>query len=301
MSSAAVIGAAGFVGRHLCRALRDAGYEVYGYDYPGAKFNEPGIQFYEIDISQGAPMFPASLAGVFYLAQSPFYRSFPEKAAHLFAVNALGALDTGIAAREAGAKLMFFASTGNVYSPGFASHAEDDPVFRDTPYALSKLHGEEMLAFLPDDSFQVVRGRIFGAFGPGQRSMLPAFVRERILAGEAIRLDPAPNGCDVGEGLHLSFAYVLDLCDWLLQILQRAESGDALPSVLNLGGEEVVGLRRFSEMMATAMKREALFVIGSEPRKFDLIADPALLKRTIQPKFTPLQAALEETCRIDGF
>ena len=127
---------------------------------------------------------PQGIEAVFYLAQSPRYRDFPQAADDLFGVNTYGAVKAAEAALAAGAGLLCYASTGNVYQPSLAPLAESCPLDRENPYALSKLAAEEVLRLfrphLPVISRAIVRPvwpgaaedapRDVAAEGPGGRA-----------------------------------------------------------------------------------------------------------------------------------
>lgn len=296
MSNFAVIGAAGFVGSHLCTALFGNGHGVLGYDHvPGLPLGGDVSHYMQIDLVQQTPEFPVGLAGVFYLAQSPFYREFPSRGDHLFAVNVLAALRCATAARDAGARFFFYASTGNVYAPSFLPHTEEGTTTRNAPYALSKLQAEEVLSLLSNDTFQVICGRLFGVFGPGQKSMLPVILKNKVLTGEPIILESAStDGADVG-GLRVSFSYVYDLVNWLITLGDLATSGVRLPRILNLAGEEVVCIKKFGKTLARIFGKEVQFTIGPQPRTFDLVADLSRMKALFPPKFTNFEQAILQT------
>ncbi len=110
-----VVGAAGFIGRHLMRHLADCGDVGRGFDLT----SEGGDACARCDVMRDSIPIPAGTEVVYYLAQSPHYRSFPRGGDELFGVNALGALRVATAAADAGVRVFVFASTGNVYTPGF--------------------------------------------------------------------------------------------------------------------------------------------------------------------------------------
>ena len=191
---AAIIGTAGFLGRALCRRLQQEGWEVLAFDLSAPPDGLPdGVRFAVVDILRDPLPLPQGIEAVFYLAQSPRYRDFPQGADHLFGVNAYGAIKAAAAARDAGAGVLCYASTGNVYQPSLAPLAESCPVRRDDPYALSKLAAEEALRlFRP--RLATIAVRLFGLFGPGQEKMLPATLLQKIRGGEAIALGTGTRG-----------------------------------------------------------------------------------------------------------
>jgi len=289
----AIIGAGGFLGRALTRELLAAGHQVCGYDVVEAGINESGYRFRTCDILTDPVELPPDTDVVYYLAQSPFYRSFPEGAEHLFGVNALAPLRVANAARKTATKLFVYASTGSVYAPSFAPHREDDPVRRDDPYALSKLAGEEALRLA--DDFAVVCVRFFGLFGPGQKSMLPVKIREMIERGDPVQVAPAP-GEPEGEpaGLRISMCFVRDTATGLIRLGERVLGGGSVPTTLNMGGAVPVGIRLLAETTARLLGQRVRFV-ECPPRPFDLIADNSLLHSLIDMPNTPFEQAMRQT------
>lgn len=288
------IGAAGFIGHNLSRRAAARGHRVLALARSALDLPECKVRRH--DVLQAAAAFPAGTDAVFYLPQSAGYRDFPEQADDLFGVGVLGAVRSAMQAREAGAKFFCHASTGSVYAPSFLPRREDAPVAGKDPYALSKLMGEEALdCFRP--WLRVLHARIFGAYGPGQKKMLPMLLYERVRKGLPIFLAPSPDGDR--EGLRVSFMYIDDLSDCLLGLAEQAVGGADLPSRLNVAGPEGVSLRRFAGTLAGQLGREALFTEVATPRASDLLADISLLRALVKPSFTGLDEGLRRLCEYE--
>lgn len=284
---AAIIGP-GFIGTELAGQLTLAGHEVV---LMGRSPRPNHIPFLELDVLREKITLPKNIDAVFYLAQSPHYREFPKHAGDLFGVNTLGAIKTAEAALDSGCRFFFHASTGNVYSPSFSALSEHERTEAEGAYALSKRMAEQAL-LLFSGPMSVCVGRIFGAFGPGQKNMLPALIRERLLKREAIQLAPHPiNGPD--GGLRVSYIYNPDLGRILTGLAEKALSGENVPRLLNLGGPEAVSLERLALEMGKALNVAPVFEHTGSARKFDLAADITLLRQTLHPSFTPLGEALK--------
>ncbi len=291
---AAIVGAAGFLGRALCKHLQAEGWEVAAYDTVAPGTVPSGVQFIPLDVLRDAVALPRDLAAVYYLAQSPRYRDFPLGADDLFGVNAFGAIKTAQAAAAAGAGMFCFASTGNVYRPSLLPLDEDCPVRRDDPYAASKLAAEEALrlfaAHLPTISV-----RLFGLFGPGQQKMLPATLLRKVQSGEAIVLEPAEGEGGEPEGLAISFSYVDDTARCLRQLAQLAHTlPTSLPAVLNVAGPEAVSIRRFALMIGRILGVEPKFEVAKTRRLFNLIAEIGRLRSLLDATFLSLDEAMRK-------
>ena len=292
---AAIVGAAGFLGRALCKHLRTEGWEVVAYDAVPPPTFPSDTQFIPLDVVGDSIALPRDLAAVYYLAQSPRYRDFPAGADDLFGVNAFGAIKTAQAAAAAGAGMFCFASTGNVYRPSLLPRDEDCPVRRDDPYAASKLAAEDALrlfaACLP-----TVSVRLFGLFGPGQQKMLPATLLRKVQSGEAISLEPAEGESGEPEGLAISFSYVDDTARCLRQLSQIAHtSPTSLPAILNVAGPEAVSVRRFASTIGRILGVAPKFEIAKTRRAFNLIADIGRLRSLVDATFLSFDEAMRKT------
>jgi nucleoside-diphosphate-sugar epimerase len=273
---------------------------VSGFDAAAAEkpFEQPAVvtRCETLDVLRDEVCFLQGTDAVFYLAQSPWYREFPRSADHLFGVNTFGAIKAAQAAMAAGVRLFCYASSGNVYAPSLDPLAEGHPVRRDDPYALSKLAAEEALALFAGP-MAMLAVRLFGLFGPGQRRMLPASLLARIRSGEEIALEPAEGEAGDTEGLVVSFTYVVDAARLLEQLARIALAGRPLPPALNVAGPEPISVRRFSEELGRAVGIEPRLTRAQGLRRFNLIADLALLRSIVRPQYTPLADAIAKTCQ----
>jgi nucleoside-diphosphate-sugar epimerase len=293
---AAIVGAAGFLGRTLCRQLLDSGWEVFGYDVLAPDQLPGGLRFDLLDVLQHEIAFPQGIDAVYYLAQSPAYRDFPRAADHLFGVNTYGAIKAARAAWAVGARWFCYSSSGNVYAPSLEPLAESHPLRRDEPYALSKLAAEEALRLLAG-RMSVLAVRLFGLFGPGQKRMLPTSLLARIRAGQEIVLEPAAGQTGQPEGLVVSFTYVADAARLLEELGRLALEGTALPGSLNVAGPEPISVRRFALEIGRVIGREPKFVRADTVRRHNLIADLGLLRTLLEPTYVPFSEAIARTCR----
>ncbi len=288
---AAIIGAAGFLGAALAERLLESGWEVFGYDRHAPESAPAGLRFQRLDVLREDVEVPLQTRAVYYLAQSPRYRDFPEAADDLFGVNTYGAIRVARAACAARVPFFCYTSTGNVYAPAFAPLAESHPVRRDSPYGLSKLAAEEALTLF-SPRMPVVCARLFGLFGPRQKQMLPAALLSRIRSGQEVILEPGPEETDPYEGLRVSFTYVADAARHLEQLARLALAGKPLPPVLNVAGPEAISIRRFCLEIGRVIGVEPKFARAPTVRTHDLIADVRLLDALLRPEWTPFPEAM---------
>ena len=264
-----VTGAAGFIGAHACRALRDAGLPVIGLDSfndyydPALKRDRvaalcPDVEIAELDLVDRdglAALFDrhrparvlhlAAQAGVRYSLQNP----------HAYVQsNLVGFVNLLELCRHGGVGHLVYASSSSVYgdsaTPPFS---EDQRV--DKPrslYAATKA-ANELLAY----SYAQLYGlhatglRFFTVYGPwGRPDMAPLLFSRAILAGRPIEV--------FNQGrMRRDFTHVSDIVAGILGALDTP-SAEAVPhQVFNLGNHTPVELERFIDVIEQAAGRPA--------------------------------------------
>ncbi len=187
--SVLVTGSSGFIGSHVVRQLHSTGHRVTALDLLKPKFPLPdGVEFRQCHICQDP--FPnrvfdavvqlAALAGVRPSISCPLEYEI---------TNVIGTIRLLEFCRRMGIPQFVFASSSSVYGPETPLPAkESTPAKPCSPYALTKLHGEQwgrLYARLHGLRFLALR--FFSVWGPGQRPdlALEAF-RRRIEAGRPV-------------------------------------------------------------------------------------------------------------------
>lgn len=187
--SVLVTGSSGFIGTHIVRHLHEAGHKVMALDYMPPKEPLPdGVRFYQCDIRQG--MLPnGGFDVVVHLAALAGVRPSMERQLDYEFTNVIGTLRLLDHCRRFGTPHFVFASSSSVYGPDTPLPTEEsatpDPC---SPYALTKLHGEQWgRLYSRLHGLRFLALRFFSVWGPGQRPdlALEAF-RRRIEAGEQI-------------------------------------------------------------------------------------------------------------------
>jgi nucleoside-diphosphate-sugar epimerase len=176
---------------------------------------------------------------VFHLAQSGGYRHFPEQAADMRRVNIDATAQLLEWSRLHQVGRFIFASTGNVYKPADHALAENDPT-------------------LPA-SFPVINARLFGVYGPGQRSMLIPDLVERLLGRQEIVLAR-------GTGLMFTPLFIQDCVEIISALASLRLSGSSL--VMNMAGDRTIGLNQVVEMLEKLLDTRALLRHTAEPAAF---------------------------------
>lgn len=292
-----IIGASGFLGTTMVDYFSCNNHTVFAYDCRENDSFPHGVIFQKIDVISEAVVFPEEIDVVFYLAQSPFYKEFPGKADHIFGVNSFGAIKAAQEALKKKVRCFCYASTGNVYNPSFNAIPEDHPLNRNSGYGLSKIMAEEALDLFNINGMKTLSVRLFGLFGPGQKTMLPVYLKESIINNRRLYLDPAEFDKHEVNGLEVSFSFCPDIVKCLEQIVQKALRGESLPLRLNLASHEPVSIRRFAKILGKCLGKEPVYSISGNYRTFNLIADTGLLKKVIDHDFIAFENAMEMTYR----
>ena len=192
-----VTGGAGFVGSGLVRRLLGLGARVTVLDdlFTGRRENLPesGLQFVEGSVCD-APLVEHLVAGadvVFHCAARNIVVSTRDPRQD-YETNIGGTLNVLLAARATGPKRVIYTSSTSVYgNPRYLPINEDDPLSLLTPYAVSKLAGENYcMAFHESYGLPTTAVRYSNIFGPGQDPANPycgvvAKFAESLFAGRA--------------------------------------------------------------------------------------------------------------------
>jgi UDP-glucose 4-epimerase len=279
---AMVIGAGGFLGRHLCHAWARRGIDVIASSSADATGIDPAT-----GLLPDAFRVPPGTDAVVYLAQSPRGALLPASADHLLAVNVVSAVRAATRAREAGARRFVYASTGNVYRPSFDALREGDPLCRDNWYSLSKVQAEEALALMQGE-LDVTSVRIFGLYGPGQSGRLVPNLAASVAQHRPVTLAPRPGAARCDGGLRISLLHVDDAVRILAALLELR----GLP-VLNLGGPEALDIRGLAEIIGERLGVAPELRETDRARAGDLVADIRLLQTALGPTFVPIREGLE--------
>ena len=197
-----VTGADGFVGKHLCRYLRQQGDEVVEADGPPAPGANSGASL-DVTVPRNVrevveaarPEVVVHLAGLSSVASSH------QDPARAFSVNALGAVHLLAAVRDVASKArILLIGSAEMYGavPAGTRATEEFPLRPLSPYAASKVAAEVAgLQFQRATSLEVVAVRPFNHIGAGQAPhfVVPSFARQV----EAIRARRSPDMLRVGD------------------------------------------------------------------------------------------------------
>jgi UDP-glucose 4-epimerase len=276
-------GASGFVGGYLAPALVQAGHEVFALVRDPNSYVAPdGVRTVQADLD--APLDTASLPevdAVAHFAQANL--PFPDQAPTLYRVHTGSTLELLAFAKRTGAERFLYASSASVYGFGEEPFAEDDPVSAHDFYATTKVHSEELV--------KAYRGllrtavfRLVAPYGPGQRV--------RMIPGVIARVrDSRPVTLNDGGRPRMNPIYVTDAVKAVVAALALDES-----VVVNVAGDEVVGIREIALLAGEALGAEPVFEDSAQAAAGDLIAANARLHQLF--RFEQLVSPAEGIRRV---
>ena len=217
MPSVLVTGGGGFIGTHLCRHLHDLGHHVISLDIMHTDSHP--WECITADIRDNL-----QFDGIDYIVHLAAQISVPrsiDNPDETLSVNVDGTKSIISAAETAGVKKIVFASSAAVYGD-----CEEIPITEgatlipQSPYAVSKIVGEELLRM---SNIETCSLRFFNVYGPGQtgEGALLIFIR-KALKNETIHIDGDGN-LDV-----VSAAFAGDEIAWY------ENSGAAIPEFSNI-------------------------------------------------------------------
>ena len=182
-----VTGAAGFIGKYVCKALHDAGHHVIGLDMVIQR-GEACAEWVTADITQTLDPIPG-LDAVIHLAALSHPRQCDEDPSKAFKVNVNGTYQVLRMALESGAKKVVFSSSAHVYDipPRYLPTDEEHPLRLNNTYTTTKLLGEQLCdLFWTNHGLSYTTLRLFNVYGPGQQ--LGYFIPDMIAKAKAGRI-----------------------------------------------------------------------------------------------------------------
>lgn len=264
-----VLGAAGFLGRHLLSALTDAGKSVVAYDRCGMLARLP--QGAQAEIVEGnfseETRWNELLSGVqvcYHLVSTTVPKSSNDDPIADITSNVVGTLRLLDAARKQNVRVVFASSGGTVYGTvGTEAVTEDHPTDPLCSYGIGKLAIEKYLSLYRElHGLNSVVLRIANPYGEGQspdaiQGAIGVFLG-RVMRGHTI--DVWGDGSVVRD-----YVYVRDVVDAMMAASQYG--GKA--KVFNVGSGAGVSLRQLIDLIQQVTGKQAE-VVFHPSRGFDV-------------------------------
>jgi len=285
---ALVTGGAGFIGSHIAQRLVQEGYQAVILDNLSTGRLENLESFADkVDFVEGDVRDAALLRKLCQGCELVFHQaavvSVPYSVEHpqeSHDVNIQGTLNALLAARDAGAKRLVFASSAAIYGEDPALPKREqmlpEPI---SPYAVEKIAGEHYLsAFNQLYGLQTVALRYFNVFGPRQDPSSPYSGVISIFVDRLLRQED-PTIFGDGEQ-YRDFVFVQDVVQ---ANMLAATHDDAPGKVFNVGRGERTSLNQLVEILSRLAGYQASPTHG-EPRAGDIresLADIARIRQTL--------------------
>jgi UDP-glucose 4-epimerase len=293
-TSVVVTGAAGFLGRHLMRALHELDAHVLGIDtvdltsLAWSRARDGRSEFLRGDVTDRV-FLAGAFAGwtgrghpetwhVLHMAGCNDAQRSSDAPVEAARVNVVGTVAVLEACRSVPVKSIVVPSSSYVYAQDAA--VQDNPLGEEhalacaTIYAASKQSVEHFAqAFSCESGLPVVVARLFNVFGPGQPdvSVIPSILRQ-MLSRDRIAVGNVHAVRD--------FVYVEDVVDALLALSQTPR---AMGTVLNVGSGMGHSVQQVIDLATSITGFEGVVeVVGSRVRSRDAQAVVADLRRIRQ-------------------
>jgi GDP-4-dehydro-6-deoxy-D-mannose reductase len=298
-----VTGAAGFVGGHLVKELKDNGHEVVAA-INNSENPIAGVRCVSADLSVADEVNKSvdfkSIDAVIHLAGLAAVGPSFDAPLHYITVNAGIEINLYEACILQNAKPKFLIiSSGSLYDPKSQMPIdEESPVVASSPYSVSKITQESLAKYYGNRGFEYVIARPFNHIGPGQNPgfIVPDFAKQIVVAekGEATKimvgnLEAKRDYTDVRD---IAKAYRL-----------LVESDKAVGQTFNIcSGNSVSGQEILDKLLT---KSEVRLKIAQDPERMrpsdipEIIGDHSKISSAIgwQPQYSidqSLQDALDD-------
>jgi UDP-glucose 4-epimerase len=266
-----VTGATGLIGSKFVAALAPE-HDVHcvSRETPTAK----NVSWHRVDLSRPCSLqgFPKRVDAVVYLAQSEYFRDFPEHSRDIYQVNTVNLLHMLDYARQAEARIFVYGSSGGVYGTGDGRMTEEIqiPALSDIGFYLSTKLCSEIIAQNYVRFLNVVILRYFFVYGCGQRqSMLIPRLVKRVCSGEPILLQGK-------DGIRINPVHVSDAAAATLRALDLSVS-----QTVNIAGPEVLSLREIGDLIGRAVGREPIYSVDENSAPANLTGDIARMRELL--------------------
>jgi len=296
-----VVGGAGYIGSHACRALKRAGHQVIVFDNlsTGYQFLAAGFEFIKGDMLDAAALGRVlpRVDAIMHFAAHAYVGESGTNPRKYFRNNVEGGLSLLNAALDAGVKKIIYSSSCAVYGvPVKVPIVEENPRQPVNPYGVTKLIFEEALeAYDPAYGIRYASLRYFNASGADESGeigeshdpethLIPLALRAAAGTGPELQVFgtdyPTPDGTCIRDYIHVN-----DLATAHVKALERLAGGSESFAV-NLGTGTGCSVQQVISAIEQATGKKVQRKMG--PRRAgdppELVADPRKAEKLLQWK-----------------
>lgn len=251
-----VTGGAGFLGKHLCRALDQSGHEIKVIDLK----ENPEFPTVIADVRDSAKMLEEikDAEAIFHLASLIEAGESVQQPARYTDYNVMGTIAILEAMRQNDLKTLIFSSSAAIYGePLQVPIKEDDRTIPINPYGMTKLAMEGLLSsYCQAYDFTGVALRYFNLYGPEEHHQpethaIPRFIKQ-IHEGDEVTV--------WGSGEHQrDYIYIHDVVEAHLRALDytMAQENRQKYHYFNLSTERPSSVLEIVEIVSKIMGKEA--------------------------------------------
>lgn len=283
-----IIGANGLLGSHLVQKLSQNNLVyalVKNKNSLRFKWNQ-NINIIEATlVNFKVTNLPTDLDIIYYVAQSNYYKDFPNSAMDIFEINVYAPLKIIEWAWKNNIKKFIYASSGGVYTNPNEPVKEFFDINANVKmsfYINSKLSAEMLLKNYADFFETFVILRPFFMYGKGQNpTMLIPRLFHSIKQGYSINLDG-------NEGIQINPIFIEDAAKAIIKISSLLGE-----YIINIAGDEIVTIKELALLIGSIVNKKPNFIYNNKTCN-DLIADNILMKKILKGPLTPLKIGLAD-------
>lgn len=248
-----ITGGAGFLGRHLCRALVNLGHQIKIIDLN----KNPEYETIKADVRDAKKMkeLITNADVVFHLASLIEAGESVEKPDKYIDYNINGTLSVLEAMRLNGLKTFIFSSSAAIYGePEQVPIKENDKTLPINPYGMTKLAMEGLIrSYVEAHEFTGVALRYFNLYGPGEHHQpethaIPRFI-EQVYKEEEVTV--------WGNGEHLrDYVYIDDIVSAHLKTFELIQQQPGKYHYMNLSTEKPSSVMEVVKTIEQAMNKK---------------------------------------------
>jgi UDP-glucose 4-epimerase len=280
-----VTGGAGFIGTHLCTALRAAGYEVVSVDIKTGD---------DVRDTEKMKKLFAGAQYVFHLAALPRVQYSIEHPQETHDHNINGTLSVLVAAKEAGVKKVIYSASSSAYGNAESMPlVETMPTHPISPYGLQKYIGELYCRLWSEVyTLPTVSLRYFNVYGPGASDegayalVIARFLKQR---REGTTMTITGDGTQTRD-----FTHVRDVVR--ANILAATSEKVGKGEVMNIGAGKNASVKKIAELIGGPSEH-----VAARMEPHDTLADHSLAKALIgwEPQVT-LEEGIAELKQLNN-